>query len=151
MTKVDRMSMASSVEVRVPFCDHRLVEWFARVPRTVREQGMVGKRFPRDAFRGHLPESVLRGKKRGFGIPLGKWLEKDKSTIARVILSRNSWIGSWANVQMLSRLLQNDLRSDIDGMYAVWAFLVLEVWAHVYLANKGEKPSWTLADLASGI
>lgn len=73
LTKVDRMSMAHSIEARVPLLDHELVEFAATVPPEMLLRGGQGKRLFRRAMRGVLPEPVLTRPKRGFAIPLGRW------------------------------------------------------------------------------
>lgn len=148
LTKVDRMSMAHSLEIRVPFCDHRLVEWFAKLPLDLRVEGMIGKRILKEAFRDRLPEPVLHGRKRGFEIPLGRWLELAKPRVSQILLSKRSLLREWINADMLRNLLRVNLEQDCNAMYAVWGSLVFETWASVFLDGRGDKPAWRLTDLA---
>jgi asparagine synthase (glutamine-hydrolysing) len=78
LTKVDRMSMAASLETRVPFLDYRLVEFMAKVHRDVKMDGYERKSVLRNTIGKKLPSSLLRAPKRGFSIPLREWF-KDKA------------------------------------------------------------------------
>ena len=74
LTKVDRASMAHSLEVRVPLLDHVLVEWAATLPPRLRLHARGSKYVLKQALRSHLPESILRRRKMGFSVPLASWL-----------------------------------------------------------------------------
>ncbi len=85
LTKVDRASMAAGLEVRVPFLDHTLVEWAARLPDDQRLGGGTGKRVLKQAFEGMLDAQVLYGRKRGFGAPLDAWFRGPLRTKAEAL------------------------------------------------------------------
>ena len=74
LAKVDRASMAHSLEARVPFLDHRIVEWAATVPDALKIRGGIGKALLRDAFAERLPAEILERPKRGFDLPLAAWI-----------------------------------------------------------------------------
>ena len=74
LTKVDRASMAHSLEVRVPLLDHVLVEWAATLPPRLRLHARGSKYVLKQALRSHLPEAILRRRKMGFSVPLASWL-----------------------------------------------------------------------------
>ena len=73
LTKVDRASMAHSLEVRVPLLDHKFVEWVSGIPSTYKLKGQEGKYILKKSLESHLPKDVLYRPKMGFGVPLGKW------------------------------------------------------------------------------
>ena len=73
LTKVDRASMAHSLEVRVPLLDHQFVEWISGLPASEKLRGQEGKYIFKKALEPHLPQDVLYRPKMGFGVPLGKW------------------------------------------------------------------------------
>ena len=73
LTKVDRASMAHSLEVRVPLLDHKFVEWVSGIPSHYKLRGQEGKYILKKSLESHLPDSVLYRPKMGFGVPLGKW------------------------------------------------------------------------------
>ncbi len=83
----DRMSMAHGLEVRVPFTDHRLVEFVTRLPATLRLRGMQDKYLLKRALGDLLPEAVLRRKKLGFNPPMALWLKEDLQGLVRDCLS----------------------------------------------------------------
>jgi asparagine synthase (glutamine-hydrolysing) len=76
LMKVDRMSMAASLEVRAPFLDSRLANYALSLPAHVKMRGTLGKHVLRESLRGHLPNPVLDAPKRGFSLPLSKWLDQ---------------------------------------------------------------------------
>jgi len=83
----DRMSMAHSLELRVPFCDHHLLAFACSLPAATRLQGWKLKGFMRSALRDLLPRSIVSGPKRGFMLPLGRWLREDLREMSRDLLS----------------------------------------------------------------
>src|SRR6185436_20479768 len=74
LAKQDQMSMAASIESRVPFLDHHLIEWAAQLPPDVKLRGGNGKALVRLAAERVLPRSITHAKKRGFLVPLARWL-----------------------------------------------------------------------------
>ena len=77
LTKVDRASMAHSLEVRVPMLSHEFVEWGMTIPRDLKVRGGVGKYILREAIKPWLPEGVVDRRKQGFQIPLAEWFSGD--------------------------------------------------------------------------
>src|SRR6185436_7519437 len=77
LSKVDRASMAVSLEVRAPFLDHELADWVNRLPAAMKMRGGQKKWLLRETMRGRLPDSILDRPKKGFGIPLAKWLREE--------------------------------------------------------------------------
>ncbi|MGZ3255958.1 MAG: XrtA/PEP-CTERM system amidotransferase [Croceibacterium sp.] len=95
-TKVDRTSMAASLEAREPLLDHRLIEFAARLPENLRVRGMQGKVLLKRAMRRYLPENVLYRPKQGFVTPIADWLRGPLASEARAIgksaaLARTGW------------------------------------------------------------
>jgi asparagine synthase (glutamine-hydrolysing) len=89
LVKVDRMSMANSLETRVPFLDPRLIEYMAGVDKSVKMQGWERKSVLRAAFGHRLPPALLKAPKKGFGIPLREWFKDDsfRDSIGRLTAS----------------------------------------------------------------
>ncbi|HKE01080.1 MAG TPA: asparagine synthase-related protein, partial [Planctomycetota bacterium] len=77
LTKVDRASMAVSLEARVPILDHRLVEWTCRIPTALKLRDGKGKWIFRRALESRLPAEILRGRKHGFSVPLSRWMRDE--------------------------------------------------------------------------
>jgi asparagine synthase (glutamine-hydrolysing) len=129
LTKVDRASMAHSLEVRPPMLDNEIVSWVFALPSSVKVHHGRSKVLLKLAARGHLPDEIIDRKKKGFGIPLRAWLRGplrarvtkalDPSPLwASGLLSRDAFAG-WAR-----RL---DAR-DGDYSKALWALIVLDEW-----------------------
>jgi len=125
----DRMSMAHSLELRVPFCDHRLLEFALTVPAEVRLAGWRLKAFMRRALRDTLPERILSRAKFGFRIPLARWLREDLREMVQDLLShaamRRRGIVKPEYVQWVIAEHASGRRNLADPLYAL---LVLELW-----------------------
>ena len=91
----DKMSMAVSLECRVPLLDQRLVELAARMPGPLKVRGGELKHVMKRALAGVLPDSILHREKRGFGAPMGAWLRAELAPMLRDVLSRESVIAPW--------------------------------------------------------
>jgi asparagine synthase (glutamine-hydrolysing) len=130
----DRMSMAHALEVRVPFTDHKLVEFATRLFPALRLRGMQDKYLLKKAVGDLLPEAVLKRKKLGFNPPMALWLKEDLHDLVRDCLSeevvrRRGYFRPEA-VRSLLYLHQSGRR---DLSLHIWALLVLEVWHRMYL------------------
>src|SRR6185295_17061860 len=86
----DRMTMATSLECRVPLLDHELVELTARIPGDIKMKGGELKHLMKRALAHLLPSETLERKKRGFGTPMGAWLKRDLAPMLRGVLSPSS-------------------------------------------------------------
>ncbi len=125
----DRLSMAHSLELRVPFCDHRLLEFALGVPVSIRLAGWRLKAFMRRALEGVLPPGILSRPKYGFQVPLARWLREDLREMVHDLLSedavRRRGIVRWEYVQWLLAAHRSGERNCADQLYAL---LVLELW-----------------------
>jgi asparagine synthase (glutamine-hydrolysing) len=130
LTKVDRMTMAHSLEARVPLLDHPLVEFMARVPSDLKLRRFTTKYLMRRAVRGRLPRTVLRGPKRGFNVPMPGWLAGDLRSFMTDTLSpqRIAQTGIFQPAAV-TRLVDQHLKREADHSRALWALIVLEHWA----------------------
>jgi asparagine synthase (glutamine-hydrolysing) len=129
LVKVDRMSMAHSLEARVPFLDRAVVELCRRIPSRLRMRGLTTKYLLRQAVADKLPTSVLRGKKRGFNVPMPAWLAGNLRDFTRDVLSptrlRRQGLFDPAAVQ---RLVDEHTSRRVDHSRGIWTLLVLSVW-----------------------
>ncbi len=133
LTKVDRMTMAHSIEARPPLIDHRLVEFAARVPSRFRLRNGQTKYLFKQAMRGVLPDRIIDRPKHGFAVPLAQWLRNDLATFARDILlsstARDRGVFDVRHVEQLLRL--NDRGRNLD--LQLWTILSLELWCRRFL------------------
>ncbi len=126
LTKTDRASMAVSLEVRVPFLDHRLVERFVHLPAAQKVRGGRGKHALRESMRGRLPAQVLDGSKKGFDPPLDGWLRHQlRPAVEDAVESLPT---DWFDRGELRRLLAEHDNRWRDHSAALWSLLVLEQW-----------------------
>jgi len=140
LTKVDRMSMAHGLEVRVPFLQHRLVEFALSLPAhwLVSATPVEGKRLLRDVVTPLLPPGILNRPKQGFCIPLNQWIKTHYSTLFDdVCLSSDSQIGAF----FPRKVLQGIRRASLDGTgrEGLYALLVLELWLRRWANMRRER------------
>ena len=126
LTKVDRASMAVSLEVRVPILDHRFVERFAPLPSSEKIRAGRGKHAFREALRGRVADEVLDGRKRGFDTPLKAWIQGPLADPVRDALE--SLPEEWFQRSVLRRTLEEHLGGGRDHGRLLWSLFVLECW-----------------------
>ena len=128
LTKVDRMTMAHSIEARPPLLDHKLVEFAARVPAHLKLKDGTTKYLLKRAMRGILPDDLIDRRKQGFAVPLARWFRGELSGFARDLLfSQRCRERGLFNAPYIDRLLQLHERGrDID--LQLWTLLSLELW-----------------------
>ena len=138
LMKQDQMSMSTSIESRVPFLDHKLVEFAARLPDRLKLSGFTTKRILREAIRGLLPDEILRRKKMGFPVPFGRWLQGGWNDVARdVLLDRRTRERGLIDVKAVGTLLDDHGTGRRPAGDAVWALLNLELWYRTFIDNAG--------------
>lgn len=140
LMKADKMTMANSIELRVPFLDYRLVEWLAARPADLKV-GRIGngqlttKRLLREFAAARLPAAILERPKQGFPVPLDDWLRGDLGGLARdALLGDDSRSADWFDRAELARVVERGTTNgDSDQAHRVWLLLVLELWARRWL------------------
>ena len=138
LMKQDQMSMSASIESRVPFLDHVLVEFAARLPERLKLSGFTTKRILRQAVRGLLPDAILTRKKMGFPVPFGAWTRGRWNAAARdVLLDRRSRERGLINPTAVALLLDDHRGGQRDGTDAIWALLNLELWYRTFIDGAG--------------
>jgi asparagine synthase (glutamine-hydrolysing) len=138
LMKQDQMSMAASIESRVPFLDHHLVEFAAGLPANRKLSGWSTKRILREAVRDVLPHSILERPKMGFPVPFGRWVQDGWGAVVRdVLLDRRSRQRGILEPAAVERLLTSDGPFDQQRADAVWALLNLELWYRTFIDRGG--------------
>ena len=136
LTKVDRMSMANSLEVRVPFLDYNIVDFAFSLPSEYKIDAFSKKKILKDTFSHLLPEELMKRGKQGFEVPLLKWFNTDlKSTIQNDLLKDN-YINSQGifNGQEVWNLKQQLFsNSPNDAVAKTWAMIVFQYWYKKYM------------------
>ncbi len=129
LTKVDRASMAHSLEVRVPFLDHKLVEWAFTAASSANLHNGVGKYTLKKALEPHLPHDVLYRKKMGFAVPLAEWFRGPLQPKLQDKLLSDVMINSgYFNVSELKQLIDDHRRSLKDNSAALWTLLMFSAF-----------------------
>jgi len=138
LMKQDQMSMSASIESRVPFLDHRLVEFAARLPERLKLDGFTTKRILREAVRPLLPPAVLTRPKMGFPVPFAGWVGGRWNSVAReVLLDRRTRQRGLLNPVQLEQLLDRHRDGVQAGGDAIWALLNLELWYRTFIDGGG--------------
>lgn len=133
----DRMSMAVSLECRVPLLDHELCELAARIPSRTKVRDGRLKHVMKEALRGVLPVDVLDRRKRGFGAPMGAWLKRELKPVLVDALSAESLArrGLFRHEAVLELIAAHE-SNRIDGTDRLLALLSFEIWARIYLDGR---------------
>ena len=128
-TKVDRASMAHSLEVREPLMDHELVEWLATLPSDFKIQGQEGKYLFKKSMEPHLPQEVLYRPKMGFSVPLARWFRGPlKQRVQDAVLGERLASTGWFNPAYLSHLVQAHQSGARDYSAPLWTLLMFEAF-----------------------
>jgi asparagine synthase (glutamine-hydrolysing) len=133
----DKMSMAVSLECRVPLLDHQLVELAAAMPAAIKIRGGHLKHVLKESLGGLLPNDILDRKKRGFGTPMGAWLKKELAPLlARLLAPEVIQRRGLFRQPVVDRLVADHQANRIDGTDALLALLNLEIWSRIYLDRR---------------
>jgi len=127
LTKVDRASMATSLEVRVPLLDHELLEWVATLPPEFRLKGREGKYVLKKAMEGRLPQEILYREKMGFAVPLANWFRGPlrESARSKLLQGMLKEVGMF-DMRFMEQILDQHTSGIRDHSAAIWALLMFE-------------------------
>ena len=129
LVKVDRMSMANSLEIRSPMLDHRLAEAAAGIGPEWKIKQSKGKQILLRAVGGRLPPELLRLPKKGFGVPLAKWFRGELRPLLRdLLLSPQFLRRGIVNAPFVRALLDEHDSGRRDNNHWLWSLLMLELW-----------------------
>jgi len=133
LTVADRTSMAVSLEVRVPYLDHSLVEFMSGIPGSLKVRGMRKKHFLRMAFQNDLPSEILHRRKSGFSLPVARWLREDLRSLLddTLSVSRLNRDGLF-DAAVIAELQREHYARKRDWSSVLWALLMFHLWADNY-------------------
>jgi asparagine synthase (glutamine-hydrolysing) len=134
LQKVDRASMAVSLEVRPPLLDHRVVAFAWRLPRRMRMRGGETKWLLRRVLDRYIPSELVSRPKMGFGIPLASWLRGPLRPWAEDLLDPSRLGGGLLDVAAVRRLWAEHIRGRRNWAYALWTILMYEGWRRRWAA-----------------
>ena len=125
----DKMSMATGVEVRVPFLDKELVEFSCIIPTHLKLKGVTTKYILKKVMEKYLPHDVIYRPKSGFGAPVREWITKDMdATIQNFLSKENVEKRGVFNHTEIQKLIEANRQGKVDASYTIWALLSIESW-----------------------
>lgn len=133
LVKVDRMSMANSLEVRAPLLDHKVIEFAARIPSFMKIKGNEKKIILKKAFNKILPSDLMKRKKQGFEVPLGKWFRMDLKQMAYDYLFNREYMEDFFNVSEIKRIWNNHQENRGDYGTNLWTLLMFSIWFEEFM------------------
>lgn len=140
LIKADKMTMANSLELRVPLLDHSLLEFAATLPPSYKVNGWATKRILKAAFKNEIPAAIIQRKKTGLPVPLRRWMRMDLAAYTRETLLSKQAIGRGYFTQKgLQRLLADNEQTGAL-MKEVFALLTLELWHKEFIDSPSYRP-----------
>jgi len=135
LVKVDRMSMATSLEARVPFLDHRFAEFAATIPGNAKLQGKKSKVILKQSMEELLPKEILYRGKEGFSIPIKNWIKEDLKPMMMDILSPDKIKREgFFNVDFVEKLKKEHLNGVENHSHRLWALMIFGKWYDIYMS-----------------
>ena len=139
-TKVDRASMAHSLEVREPLMDHSLVEWLATLPSSLKIRGQEGKYLLKKAMEPRLPQEILYRPKMGFAVPLARWFRGPlKERVRDAVLGPSLAATGWFDQGYLRHLVQAHQSGSSDYSAPLWSLLMFEAFLRNAMGESGRE------------
>jgi asparagine synthase (glutamine-hydrolysing) len=135
LVKVDRMSMATSLETRVPLIDHKVVEFMFNLPGELKLRGMTTKWLFKESMERLLPKENITRKKEGFSIPIKHWLRGELKDLMLSTLEKNRITqAGYFHFPEIQRMINAHLQGKANYSHQLWALLVFEIWRENYLS-----------------
>ena len=129
LMRVDKITMATSVEARVPFLDHHLIEYAMSLPRELKVKGQTGKHILKRALEPILPAEVLYQRKRGFGAPVREWFRgREGDDLIQQLLNSSIRERKFFDYDFIGRMADEHRRETKDWSANLWCLLNLSVW-----------------------
>ncbi len=151
LMKQDQMSMACSIESRVPFLDHPLVEFAARVPERLKLRGGEGKYIVKKAAEGLLPHQIVYRKKMGFPTPITQWLrDAAAAPMLDSLLDRGGFLAEYLELEEIGSLIERHRAGTLDATDRLWRLLNLQLWGDLYFTGRRERV-WESAASERGV
>ena len=142
LTKVDRMSMAVSLEARAPLLDHKLIEYVLTIPASLKMKGLETKYVFKRAVEGLVPPEILHRPKQGFGVPLSLWInEQLRARIRETLGEPRTRERGYFDPRYVQTLLDEHERGRRDHSWGLWSLLMLELWHRTFVDDIPRAPS----------
>jgi asparagine synthase (glutamine-hydrolysing) len=138
LTYCDKLSMAASVETRVPFLDNEIVDFMCTVPPDLKLRGTQSKYLFRRAVKDLVPAEIIHRRKAGFGAPIRTWLRGELREMVDDLLSPERVAArGYFDATKIRAMIEDDRRGVQDNTFRIWALLTLEVWQQTFLGERG--------------
>jgi asparagine synthase (glutamine-hydrolysing) len=137
LMKQDKMSMAASIETRVPYLDHHLVSLAFSLPDHLKIKGRSGKRLLKEACRGLLPQAIIDRPKRGFPVPIAQWFRDPGNPFVDLLLDPETLRDGFLDPAFVRARVERFLAGDKISL-ELWAILNLELWRRTFLTRAGQ-------------
>ncbi|HKY20056.1 MAG TPA: asparagine synthase (glutamine-hydrolyzing) [Vicinamibacterales bacterium] len=139
LMKQDQMSMACSIESRVPFLDHPFVEFAAAVPDRLKIRDGIGKYILKQAVKDLLPHDIIFRKKMGFPTPIRSWLHgAHAAPLLDALRDRNGLLAQYLHLPALNAMLERHQSGRIDATDRIWRLINLQLWGRIFLSGRPE-------------
>jgi len=135
LVKVDKMSMANSLEVRVPYLDHIFVEFCATVPGYLKLKGLTTKYIFKKAMSKLLPKNIIQRKKQGFSLPIKNWLRNELKDYMTDLLRNSEIIREYFDIYYLNKLINQHVKGTHNHSHRLWALMSLEMWHRKFFSD----------------
>ena len=146
LMKQDQMSMAASVESRVPFLDHKLVEFTSSLPEQLKLHGSTTKYVLRQSMKGVLPDQILTRPKMGFPVPIGAWFRGAYAKVLdEYVLSSRAMDRSIFNQEYTRKLVSQHQRGEANHSERLWSLVNLEMWLRRFIDGEDISGGWKAA------
>jgi asparagine synthase (glutamine-hydrolysing) len=134
MTKVDRMSMANSLEAREPLLDHKLIEFAQTIPAAAKLRGSVTKNILKLAVRGLIPDEIINRRKQGFDVPINHWFRHQlRELVSDTLTEPRTTNRGYFNQKAVVALIDEHNRGRRDNARHLWGLLTLELWHRAFI------------------
>jgi asparagine synthase (glutamine-hydrolysing) len=133
LMKVDKMSMAHALEVRVPFLDHEFQEFCATIPPEWKLHGLHTKVILRSALRSLLPPKILSRKKQGYSLPIKNWLREDLRDYMIDLLTHSPIVNDCCQANRIREVINEHLSRRVNHNHLLWALMNLALWYRMYI------------------
>ena len=140
LVKVDRAAMSTSLETRVPFLDHRIIEFAMNLEIGQKIKNGTGKWLLREVLFRYVPKNLIERPKKGFGIPLDQWLRGPlKDWVYETLSESNLKKHGLLNIQEINRKVEEHMSRKYNWQYLIWDVLMFQSWFNEYHSCKKEQ------------
>jgi asparagine synthase (glutamine-hydrolysing) len=141
LTKVDRTSMAVSLEARAPLLDHKLIDFVTQIPASLKLKGLDTKHIFKRAVADLIPREILNRPKQGFGVPIQEWINQQlRSRIRETLTEKGTRERGYVNANYIDLLLDEHERGRRDHSTGLWALMMFELWHRQFVDQQRTAP-----------